>query len=137
MPKALIFISSRLAARAASTKPDESSLSQETRERQKWKASLPLLLSNQVIANCKELTHTSLQRSLRPPRWPSSGHSVPPSQPSVFMFNCQLFPSTFVAGASTCSFTAVETRNIGIGVVKTSRHVKSTSILISLIQKNR
>lgn len=70
MPKALISISSRLAALPALIKPDESGLVQETSERQKWKATLPLLLSNQVIAHCKELTHTSLQRSLCPTRWP-------------------------------------------------------------------
>lgn len=70
MPKALISISPRLAALPALIKRDESGLVQETGERQKWKATLPLLLSNQVIAHCKELTHTSLQGSLCPTRWP-------------------------------------------------------------------
>lgn len=34
---------------------------QESSERQKWKTILGPLLSEQVIANCKEKTHTSLQ----------------------------------------------------------------------------
>lgn len=90
------------------------SIKQETSERQK--GSPQLLLSNQAIANYKELTHTSLQVGPCPtsahsvahpgvPAWPSRATS----QPLVLMLDCQLLASTFVVLATTCFSTTVET----------------------------